>query len=447
MNLTDSIELLTGVGPRSYQLLQQLGIASIQDLLFHLPFRYQDRTRIKAIAELNKGDHSLIEGEIKAVSITPGRRPSLLCQLADASGSIYLRFFHFTAAQKNQLKSSVKLRCFGEARPAFRHFGLEMMHPEYRQFHEANELPIDPYLTPIYPSMQGLTQPLFRRLIDQALKLLVHETTLELLPENLLQSLQLVDLISALKYVHRPPPEANTDLLLRGEHPMQKRLAFEELIAQQLVLQQSRLLTQRETAPVLRSDAELRNRFLKHLGFQLTSAQQRVITEIDQDLTRSNPMLRLLQGDVGSGKTVVAAMALLNAVSNGVQAVLAAPTELLAEQHWQNFQSWFNPLGIPVGYLSGKQSKSVRKKNLDNISNNEVQIIIGTHAVFQEEVQYSRLSLIVVDEQHRFGVNQRLALREKGNQHAISPSIDYECNTDTAHLSNGCLCRFRYFGD
>jgi ATP-dependent DNA helicase RecG len=415
LNLTDSIQVLTGVGPRSYQLLQQLGLETVQDLLFHLPFKYQDRTRIKAIANLREGDYALIEGEIKTVSFTPGRRPSLLCQLCDHSGSIYLRFFHFTAAQKNQLKSGVKLRCFGEARRAFRHYGLEMIHPEYRQFHEAHELPVSQYLTPVYPATQGLTQNLLRRLIEQALqRLLVSEKSLELLPEILLKPFQFTDLASALKYVHQPPPEADVDLLLRGEHPMQKRLAFEELVAQQLSLQQSRLLAQRACAQVLTNDAELRSRFLSNLGFELTAAQKRVIAEIDHDLVNPYPMLRLLQGDVGSGKTLVAAMALLNAVAHGAQAVLAAPTELLAEQHWHNFLNWFNPLGIQVGYLSGKQSKAARKKIQDGIINNEIQIIIGTHALFQEEVHYAHLSLIVIDEQHRFGVNQRLALRKKG---------------------------------
>lgn len=422
MNLTDSIQNLTGVGPRSQQLLQQLGLETVQDLLFHLPFKYQDRTRIKPIANLQEGDHALIEGEVKTVNIVPGRRPSLLCQLSDHSGSIYLRFFHFNATQKNQLKAGVKLRCFGEARRAFRHYGLEMIHPEYRQFHAAHELPVNSYLTPVYPATQGLTQNLLRRLVDQALqRLLPSEKSLELLPETLLKPFQFTDLVSALKYVHRPPPEADVDLLLRGEHPMQKRLAFEELIAQQLNLQQSRLLAQKASAQVVNGDAELRNRFLQNLGFQLTAAQQRVIAEIDHDLAQPYPMLRLLQGDVGSGKTLVAAMALQSAVAGGAQAVLAAPTELLAEQHWQNFQRWFHPLGIQVGYLSGKQSKAIRKRIQESIIHREVQIIIGTHALFQEEVNYAQLSLIVVDEQHRFGVNQRLALREKGYRHGQYP--------------------------
>lgn len=415
MNLNDPIHILTGAGPRTLELLQQIGLETIQDLLFHLPSKYQDRTRIKPIADIHEGDHALIEGEMSSVTVSPGKKTSLLCQLSDTSGSIYLRFFHFSAAQKSQLARGVKLRCFGEARRAFRHYGLEMIHPEYRQILNAHELPIDCYLTPVYPTTQGLSQHLLRRLIDQSLhRLSLCEKNLELLPETILSPFKFPDLISALKYVHRPPPEAEVDLLLQGEHPMQKRLAFEELIAQQLVLQQSRWQARKENAAVLTRGADLREQFLKQLGFSLTTAQQRVIAEIDQDLSQPHPMMRLLQGDVGSGKTVVAAMAIARAVAESSQAVLTAPTELLAEQHAQNFLRWFEPLGISVDYLGGKQAKGLRKKILDKIASGATQIVVGTHALFQESVQYARLNLLVIDEQHRFGVNQRLALREKG---------------------------------
>lgn len=416
MNCDLSLKTFSGVGPRTCELLKQIGLETIQDLLFHLPSRYQDRTRITAIAALHEGSAALVEGEIRSATIQPGRRVSLLCQLSDASGSIYLRFFHFTAAQKNQLVVGARLRCFGELRRAFRHYGLEMIHPEYRQIQDAHELPIDQHLTPIYPATQGISQHLLRRLTDQALQNLPRILpSLELLPEPLLTQFQYADLASALLYVHRPPPEADVELLLQGQHPMQLRLAFEELIAHQLSLQKSRQRVRRRTAAVLKDADHLRQQFLTSLGFALTDAQRRVIAEIDADLSQPHPMLRLLQGDVGSGKTVVAAMAMLRAVAGSAQAALIVPTELLAEQHFQQFSRWFAPLGVSVDYLGGKQSAAVRAKIIAQIAAGETQVVIGTHALFQEQVHYAWLALLVVDEQHRFGVNQRLALWEKGN--------------------------------
>ncbi len=415
MYLQDSLNGLSGVGPRILQLLQQLGLETVQDLLFHLPSRYQDRTRITPIAALREGSHALMEGDISAVTVSPGRRATLVCQLSDATGVIYLRFFHFTAAQKQQLSLGGRYRCFGEVRRAFRNYGLEVIHPEYRQLHAADELGLDQHLTPVYPTTQGVSQLLLRRLTEQALQSLpVNSRELELLPSALLSEFQLTDLISALSFVHRPPPDADVDLLLRNEHPMQKRLAFEELIAHQLSLQKSRVQARRQNAIALLNADSLRAQLLAHLGFALTKAQQRVIEEIDLDLSKPHPMLRLLQGDVGSGKTVVAAMVMLRAIAHGAQAALTAPTELLAEQHFQNFCRWFEPLGIPIAYLGGKQSVAVRTKVLDQIASGAAPIIIGTHALFQEKVQYAQLTMLVIDEQHRFGVNQRLALREKG---------------------------------
>ena len=422
MELNDSLKKLTGVGPRTVQLLGRLGVETVQDLLFHLPSRYQDRTRITPLAGLREGDYALVEGEICSVSVSSGKRSSLLCQISDGVGSVYLRFFHFTAAQKNQLTAGVRLRCFGEARRAFRHYGLEMIHPEYRHIHKAHELSLDQHLTPIYPTTQGLSQHLLRRMTEQVLGYLrENRPPLELLPESLLSSLQFSDLITALCYVHQPPPDADVDLLLRGEHPMQKRLAFEELIAHQLSLQRCRQQARCYQALILNGADDLRRQLIAQLGFQLTAAQIRVIAEIDQDLSQPQPMLRLLQGDVGSGKTIVAAMVILRAIAGGAQAVLTAPTELLAEQHFQRFLAWFEPLGIAVSYLGGKQSSSQRAKILEKINNGEAQVIIGTHALFQEKVNYARLALLVVDEQHRFGVNQRLALREKGEREGFYP--------------------------
>jgi ATP-dependent DNA helicase RecG len=422
VDINHSVSSLAGVGPRIEELLKKIGIETIQDLLFHLPSRYQDRTRITPIARIREGDYALIEGEILTATVNGGPRATLLCQLNDDSGNIYLRFFHFTAAQKQQLIPGARLRCFGEARRAFRHYGLEIIHPEYRQIREAHELPLDQNLTPIYPATQGLSQPLLRRLINQALQNLANATqSCELLPATLLAQFQLSDLESALIYVHRPPPQADVDLLLQGKHAMQQRLAFEELIAYQLTLQKSRRQVRMQTAMKLPGADNLRRDFLNGVGFELTAAQRRVIAEIDQDLLQPNPMLRLLQGDVGSGKTVVAAMAMLQAVANRTQTVLTAPTELLAEQHFQNFSRWFTPLNIEVGYLGGKQPQSVRRKLLEKIAGGEIPVVIGTHAVFQETVHYSQLTLLVIDEQHRFGVSQRLALREKGSSNSCFP--------------------------
>ena len=415
LELDSPITQLSGVGEKTRELLKQLDVETIQDLLFHLPARYQDRTRITPISALREGSQALIEGAIRSVAVSRGQRPSLLCELSDGIGRIYLRFFHFTAAQKNQFVPGTHLRCFGEIRRAFARLGFEMIHPEYRLLHEAHEMRIDQHLTPIYPATQGLTQPLLRKLIDQALQMIQRShQPLEILPQSVLAQFHYPDLISALLYVHRPPPDADVDLLLRGEHPMQRRLAFEELIAHQMSLQQSRLKARQQNAIPLQNADHLRQALVQQLGFELTNAQRRVISEIDQDLSQSQPMLRLLQGDVGSGKTAVAAMALLRAVANKAQAALAAPTELLAEQHFQHFSRWFGPLGIQMGFLSGKQTASERSLILTQIADGTMQIIIGTHALFQEKIRYANLVLVIIDEQHRFGVNQRLALREKG---------------------------------
>ncbi len=416
MELTSPLSVLTGVGPKIAECLRHLELNTLQDLLFHLPSRYQDRTRITSIGALREGDYVLIEGEIQSSTISPGRRPNLLCQLRDNSGSIYVRFFHFSAQQKNQLSSlGSRLLCFGEVRRGYRHFGFEMIHPEYRYIQEVDEIMLDKNLTPIYPTTQGLSQPLLRRLTDQALQILQDSRqNIEFLPETILKKYQLADLVSALIYVHRPPADANVDLLLSWQHPLQKRLAFEELIAHQLTLQKLRWQAQQQKALALVDADQLRHQFLSQLSFQLTTAQQRVVAEIDRDLSRPCPMLRLLQGDVGSGKTVVAAMAILRAISQNAQAALMAPTELLAEQHYQNFSAWFAPLGIQVSYLSGRQPTAVRHRVLSEIANGDGQLLIGTHALFQDDVHFKNLVLLIIDEQHRFGVNQRLALKAKG---------------------------------
>ncbi len=405
--------------------------------------RYQDRTRVVPIGALRAGDQAVIEGEIQLSDIKFGRRRMLLCRLSDGSGAITLRFFHFNAAQTTALARGVKLRCYGEVRfggrprlPASRDTGtslygaatLEMVHPEYRHIDDQTLTAVEESLTPIYPTTEGLHQLSLRALSQQALRLLAaHEITLEeWLPKSALAPLNLPSLAEALAHVHYPPPDAPLALLEAGTHPAQRRLAFEELLAHHLSLRQLRKRVQQKPAqPMPTSDVQGRaivkgmtgslvKRLLQNLPFQLTAAQRRVIAEITQDLQHDHPMQRLLQGDVGSGKTLVAAAAALHAIEAGYQAALMAPTELLAEQHIATFKNWFDPLGIEVTGLLGRLKGKQRSAILANIRSGQPQLIVGTHALFQEGVNIPKLGLMIVDEQHRFGVHQRLALREKG---------------------------------
>lgn len=400
--------------------LDKLGIHSVQDLLFHLPFRYQDRTRILPVSRLRPGDHAVIEGSIIDAQVRYGKRPSLLCSLKDDSGIIVLRFFHFTQSQRELLmRPEVKIRCFGEVRWGAANF--EMIHPEYHLVTADTPAPSAESLTPIYPTTEGIHQISFRKLTEQALSLLRENKQVEdYLPEHILQQFSLPNLVQALQYVHRPPPDAPLGLLTAGLHPAQQRLAFEELLAHQLSLQQLRASIQQNLAPEL-TEHSLHRQFLTQLPFSLTQAQQQVLAEIAGDLNRTQPMLRLLQGDVGSGKTVVAALAMLQAVASGYQAALMAPTELLAEQHYQNFQQWLQPLGLNVVFLVSALKSSARSKALALMDNGEAHVIIGTHALFQKGVEFARLALVIIDEQHRFGVQQRLDLMEKGRQRNIFP--------------------------
>lgn len=411
------VSSLKGVGPRIADHLSRLNIVTVQDLLFHLPLRYQDRTRIALIASLKPGDQVLIEGSIQIASVVYRGHRSLVCRISDNTGNIILRFFHFNAIQQKQLSIfGLRLRCFGEVRQRY-NGGLEIVHPEYRIVNAEEPLMLEDRLTPIYPTTKGLQQAALRRLTYQALSLLQQEKDdIELLPEKLLQQFQLQNLKKALLYVHRPPPKAPTEILQSGQHPTQQRLAFEELIAHQLGLWRLRRQIKKQTAPVLleQSNRKLQRNLEKQLPFQLTIAQKRVISEINRDFADGTPTLRLVQGDVGSGKTVVAIMAVLRAIENDFQAVVMAPTELLAEQHLKSFKTWLEPLGIQIGWLSGSLSSLERQAALKKIYTSEYQVIIGTHALFQKDVRFANLALIVIDEQHRFGVHQRLALKRKG---------------------------------
>ena len=401
---------LPGVGPALAETLRKLGIERLQDLWFHLPLRYEDRTRITPIRDLVAGESAQVEGTVEAVETGFRYRPQLRVAITDASRqTLVLRFFHFRRQQAQQFAPGLRLRCFG----AIRHgqYGLEMVHPQYRALH--GDTAVEETLTPVYPITEGLGQQRLRGVIDKALARLPGENELELIPTDLLQPLGLMPLREALLGVHRPAPEADVQALLAGSHPAQQRLAFEELLAHHLSLKRLRAQVRKHRAPALPADPALRQRFLDALPFALTGAQQRVGDEIAHDLAKRAPMLRLVQGDVGSGKTVVAALAALRAIANGRQTALMAPTELLAEQHLRSFRQWFEPLGIEVVWLAGKVTGRARDKALAQLAGG-APIAVGTHALMQEGVEFARLGLAIVDEQHRFGVQQRMALRDKG---------------------------------
>jgi len=402
-----SVRELRGVGPKLAAKLAAYGIREIEDLLFHLPLRYQDRTRVTPIAAAREGMDVVVEGEVKLADIVYGRRRSLVARIQDGSGTLTLRFFHFSAAQKNNFRPGTALRCFGQVRRGGS--GLEMYHPEYRQIEPGNQT-LDETLTPVYPTTEGLGQNQWRSLCSQAIGYLKRDRPRELLPAN---KRRRMGLSAALIYLHSPPPEAPLELLRAGTHPAQQQLALEELVAHNLSLHQLRQRHRKEGAPPLPPAAQALGAFLATLGFTLTAAQQRVSTEITADLSRPWPMLRLLQGDVGSGKTVIAACAALQAIANGYQVAIMAPTEILAEQHMRSFSNWFQPLGIKVDSLTGRLKGKKREQTCARIATGETALTVGTHALFQNDVVFDRLGLVIVDEQHRFGVHQRLALTEK----------------------------------
>ncbi|MFC3283928.1 ATP-dependent DNA helicase RecG [Litchfieldella rifensis] len=419
-DLAQSVTALSGIGEALAAKLARLRIESVADLLFHLPLRYQDRTRITPIATLRAGHEAVVEGEVAASDVVRGRRRSLLVRLKDGSGILSLRFFHFSPAQQQQFHPGVRVRCFGEARAGAT--GLEIYHPEYRLL-KADDTPVEDHLTPIYPTTEGLNQARLRGLIGQALKVLdaAPASLPDWIPETLRERFRLPELHDSLRYLHEPPPDADLARLADGRHPTQRRLALEELLAHQLSLRQVRLRIQSDGAPTLTSGRGLQTRFVTQLPFALTGAQRRVFDEIAHDLERPLPMLRLVQGDVGSGKTVVAAMAALQAIANGCQAAMMAPTEILAEQHFRTFRDWLAPLGIDVAWLAGKLKGKARLDTKAAILDGRAQMVVGTHALFQGDVHFQRLGLAIVDEQHRFGVHQRLALREKGEAGGLTP--------------------------
>ncbi len=407
------VSTLRGVGPKAAARLAAIGIETVQDVLFHLPRRYEDRTRIVPIGELRVGDSAVIEADVDLAEIKYGRRRSLLVRVSDGTGPLLLRFFHFSSAQQQGLRRGTRLRIFGEVRRG--QATPEMVHPEYQRLNDNEPLPVEDRLTPVYPATEGVHQLTLRKLTSQALQLLEHGRLPEYLPASLLASLGLPDLRAALHYAHRPPPQADLVSFETGMHPALRRLAFEEMLAHHLSLRRIRQRARRLQAQPLKGSRELSDRFLESLSFALTAAQKRVIGQLLDDIARPHPMMRLLQGDVGSGKTVVAAAAASQAVACGYQVAVMAPTELLAEQHLASFRAWFRPLDIRVGRLSGRIKGKPRNALLEELRGGGLQVVIGTQALFQADVDFQRLGLVIIDEQHRFGVHQRLALRDKGS--------------------------------
>ena len=416
--LLANVNTIKGVGPKMVAHLEKLGLEKIQDLLFHLPLRYQDRTRVYPLSSLRHGQEVLIEGKVDHCSILFKQRRMMICQLSDESGgAITLRFFHFSNAQKLSFSEGTLVRCFGEIHQGFN--SLEIVHPEYKIINKNTPLELADSLTPTYPSTKGLQQRTLRRLNSEAIKHIIHLD--EIFPESLRQQYKLMTLAEALVALHQPTPESSVGQLLSTNHPAQQRLIFEELIAHHLSLRKFREYSRKIKGIKLSSNNSLNQKLLDALPFELTGAQQRVIKELKQDMQQPYPMSRLVQGDVGSGKTLVAAAAALTAIESGYQVALMVPTEILAEQHLKSFTQWFEPLGLGVDLLSGRQKAAERRNSVENIALGLTHLAIGTHALFQDSVHFKKLGLLIIDEQHRFGVHQRLALREKGKQGDLYP--------------------------
>lgn len=414
-----SLTALKGVGPKQLEKLQKLGLFVVEDLLFHLPLRYQDKTKVTAIEMARIGSEVLIDGEIFSQALTRGKRNSLLVKIHSSEGTVLtLRFFHFHYRQAQQFTRGKSLRVFGELRSGPN--GLEMVHPSYQFITPDNPPQLESTLTPTYPTTEGLGQASLLKLIQQAITLLKQNPLEELLPQSLLNKLQLPDLYSAILTLHQPQPEDDLGQIKQFTHPAQQRLIVEELISQQAGLQLLRQTEKKRSAPPL-PHSQVCNALLASLPFTLTQAQQRVLQEIQKDLTQPYPMQRLVQGDVGSGKTVIAALAAIQAAEAGYQVAVMAPTEILAEQHLNAFLEWLEPLNIKVAALNGRMKAAEKRFQLTQIESGEAKVVIGTHALFQDSVVFNQLGLVVIDEQHRFGVHQRLALHEKGQNQEVHP--------------------------
>ena len=410
---TDLIDL-KGIGPVLVSKLQKLKVHNQYDLLFLLPIRYEDKTSLHKISALVAGEKALIQGFVVLTTVVYRGRRMLISQLSDDTGIITLRFFHFSKQQARRLAKNTVVRCFGQTRKTAS--GLEMIHPEYQIINPENPAPLEAGLTPIYPTTEGLQQGRLRKIVRAALEQQI-DTIEELLPASIVKELGLVPLTESLREIHQP---SQKNIVNDHQSLARKRLIIEELLANQLALKRLKRYTKKEPAMVL-ANRLLKESLIKNLPFILTKSQARVVEEIEMDLKKNQPMMRLLQGDVGSGKTIVAALAMLIAVGSKQQAALMAPTELLAEQHFNNVVSWFEPLGVSVALLKSKLSAKDRRTVLAGIANGTIDIIVGTHALFQPSVVYKNLALVVVDEQHRFGVEQRLSLMKKSNDRNTVP--------------------------
>ena len=408
---------LHGVGPRLAAQLARLGLSTIEDLWFHLPLRYEDRTRITALRALAPDAPAQVEGVVTAVERSFRFRPQLRVAIEDGSGAaLTLRFFHFNRGQAEALAIGTRLRCFGDVRQV--RDGLEMVHPRYQRVDAS--MPVADRLTPVYPLTEGVAPARLARLIEVALAALPEDPGLDLLPDALSRRLGALTTAQALRLLHRPPVDVDLPALCAGTHPAQRRLAFEELLSHQLSLRRQRKVLRAQRAPAIDTPGSRRARLLASLPYAFTQAQQRVLEEIDRDIASGVPMLRLLQGDVGSGKTIVAACAALAVVDAGFQVALMAPTELLAEQHLRNFEQWLGPLGVRVVWLAGKVKGKARLQAL-SLAAGAGDVLVGTQALMQEGVNYARLALVLIDEQHRFGVHQRMALRDKRDRSQGAP--------------------------
>ena len=415
--LKQTVTTLKGVGPKMAENLQKIGIEKVQDLLFHLPLRYQDRTQVYPIASTQHGQSVVIEGEVEHAEIVYRRRRMMICTISDSTGMITLRFFHFANVQKDALSHGTKIRCFGEVRVGAT--TREMVHPEYKILKNGETIELTDALTPIYPTTKGLQQRSLLRLTSEALSEL--KGLDDLIPEEISQRYQISSLQEALLTLHKPTPDLSVTQLLMRDHPAQQRLIFEELLAHHLSLRKLREQQKQVKGIPLAPKNKYFDTLKQGLPFDLTNAQNRVIAEIKDDLMQASPMSRLVQGDVGSGKTLVAAAAALSVIEAGYQVALMAPTEILAEQHYKSFSEWLAPLKLKVTLVSGKQKVADKRDALENLATGLTHLAVGTHALFQNDVHFQRLGLIIIDEQHRFGVHQRLALREKGKQTDFYP--------------------------
>jgi ATP-dependent DNA helicase RecG len=408
LSLTTELTYLKGAGPAVAAKLRSLDLYQVRDLLFHLPLRYEDRRAAVPLRALRIGEDMLIRARVVAAEVQLRRRRVLLVALEEGDSAMVLRFFHFNDTQRAGFQPGRWIRAYGTVRAGAQ--GLEMVHPEYRLADRVEELPASEGIVPIYPTTQGIGQPKLRALIEQALNVAKSDEALR----RELPGLGTPDTVTALRAIHQPRDADELAMILRGAHPAQQRLIREELLAHQLCMRLARQRARHVAAPPLVALDEARRELEGVLPFSLTRAQRRVLDEIARDLAASQPMLRLVQGDVGSGKTAVAAAALLACARAGFQAALMAPTELLAEQHAVTLARWLEPLGLRVAYLANKLDRASRNRALAALASGETAVAIGTHALFQEEVRFAKLGLVVVDEQHRFGVGQRLSLRDKG---------------------------------